>query len=99
MRPPGGGYDFCRYAAAALLLLYGFAKLTGAQFTVLDSELDKPLRDVSGFWLTWYCFGYSQVYGTVIALAQIAGAVALLFPRTALLGACAMLPVIANIKS
>jgi hypothetical protein len=96
-RDGGFGYDFCRYAAAALLLLYGFAKLTGAQFTVLDSELDKPLREVSGFWLTWYYFGYSQAYGTIVALVQIAGAIALLFPRTALLGVCVLLPVVGNI--
>lgn len=86
-----------RYVAAFLLLTYGFAKLTGAQFAVLDSELDKPLRDVSGFWLTWYYFGYSQVYGTLIALVQIGGALGLLIRRTSLVAAILLLPVIANI--
>ena len=93
----GRGYDFSRYAAGCLLLLYGFAKLTGAQFTVLDSELDKPLREVSGFWLTWYYFGYSPLYGNIIALVQIIGAIALLSRRTALIGACVLLPIVGNI--
>lgn len=91
------GYVTSRYVAAFLLLTYGFAKLTGAQFTVLDSELDKPLREVSGFWLTWYYFGYSAFYGTIIAAVQIVGAVALLVRRTSLIGALLLLPVITNI--
>lgn len=91
------GYVLCRYLAASLLMAYGFAKITGSQFTVPDSELDKPLRDVSGFWLTWYYFGYSAVYGTMIALVQIVGAMALLVRRTALIGACLLLPVVGNI--
>lgn len=91
------GYVLCRYVAAALLLLYGFAKINGAQFTVLDSELDKPLREVSGFWLTWYYFGFSRVYGAFLALVQIGGAIALLVRRTALIGALVLCPVIGNI--
>lgn len=91
------GYVTSRYVAAFLLLTYGFAKLTGAQFTVLDSELDKPLREVSGFWLTWYYFGYSAFYGTMIAAVQIVGGLALLARRTALVGALLLLPVVVNI--
>jgi hypothetical protein len=90
-------YVASRYVAAFLLLTYGLAKLTGAQFTVLESELDKPLREVSGFWLTWYYFGYSPIYGTIVAVAQIAGAVALLGRRTALVGALLLLPLVGNI--
>ena len=59
-----------RWVAAALCILYGFAKLNGSQFTVLDSEVTKPLGQVSGFWLTWYYFGYSPIYGSLIALIQ-----------------------------
>ncbi|HYC88183.1 MAG TPA: hypothetical protein VEO54_03155 [Thermoanaerobaculia bacterium] len=90
-------YAFSRYFAAFLLLAYGFAKINGSQFTVLDSELDKPLRDVSGFWLTWYYFGYSAVYSTILALVQIGGAIALMIRRLALIGACVLLPVVSNI--
>ncbi|WP_143043783.1 hypothetical protein [Nonomuraea jiangxiensis] len=76
-----------RWIPVAILLQYGFAKIFGAQFTILDSELDKPMGTVSGFWLTWYYFGYSPVFGTLIALAQIGLGIALAFRRTALLGA------------
>jgi len=86
-----------RYVVAFLVITYGFAKLNGSQFTILDSELDKPLGQVSGFWLTWYYFGYSKFYGNLIAIAQVLGGVLLLFGRTTLLGACFLLPIIANI--
>jgi hypothetical protein len=86
-----------RYIAAFLVITYGFAKLNGSQFTILDSELDKPMGQVSGFWLTWYYFGYSKFYGNFIALAQIIGGVLLMFRRTTLIGSCLLLPIIANI--
>jgi hypothetical protein len=90
-------YLLCRYYAAFTLLMYGFAKLMGAQFTVLDSELAKPMGDVSGFWLTWYYFGYSAFYSSLIAWIQILGALLLCFSRTALVGALLLMPVLVNI--
>jgi hypothetical protein len=86
-----------RWVATVLCIVYGFGKLNGAQFTVLDSELTRPLGQVSGFWLTWYYFGFSPIYGSLIALIQIAGGILLAWPRTALLGALLLAPVMANI--
>jgi hypothetical protein len=86
-----------RYVVAFLVITYGFAKLNGSQFTILDSELDKPMGEVSGFWLTWYYFGYSKVYGNLIALLQVLGGILLMFRRTTLLGTCLLLPLFANI--
>lgn len=86
-----------RYVVALLVIFYGFAKLNGSQFTILDSELDKPLGQVRGFWLTWHYFGYSKFYGNLIALAQVMGGVLLMFRRTTLLGSCLLLPIITNI--
>jgi hypothetical protein len=86
-----------RWTAAVICFLYGFAKLNGSQFTILDSELTKPMGDVSGFWLTWYYFGYSSVYGTVIALSQIVAGVLLAIPRTAVAGGLLLLPIAGNI--
>ena len=48
-----------RWVAVVFSIAYGFAKLHGSQFTVLDSELTRPMGEVSGFWLTWYYPGYS----------------------------------------
>lgn len=90
-------YLAARYYAAYTLLGYGFAKVMGAQFTVLDSQLAKPMGDVSGFWLTWYYFGYSVAYSSLVAWAQIIGAVLLCFRRTALAGALLLLPVMVNV--
>lgn len=90
-------YTILRYVVAFLVITYGFGKLNGSQFTILDSELDKPMGQVSGFWLTWYYFGYSMFYGNIIALAQVLGGVLLMFRRTTLLGSCLLLPIIANI--
>lgn len=86
-----------RWFAALILIVYGFAKLNGSQFTVLDSELDKPMGTVSGFWLTWYYFGYSPVYGNLVAVLQIVGGLLLTLPRYALVGALLLLPVVVNI--
>jgi hypothetical protein len=90
-------YGLVRWAIALVLLFYGFGKLTHAQFTILDSELDKPMGHVNGFWLTWYYFGYSGVYGTIIALSQIGGAILLTFRKSALLGASLLFPLVVNI--
>ncbi len=86
-----------RWIAATMCFVYGFAKLNGSQFTILDSELTRPLGEVSGFWLTWHYFGYSQVYGSLLALLQIAAGILLVVPRTALAGALVLLPIVANI--
>jgi len=92
-----GLYTFCRLFVAFVLLFYGFAKLNGAQFTILESELDKPMREVSGFWLTWYYFGYSALYGAFVAGVQIIPAIMLLFRRTTLIGSAILFGVIGNI--
>ena len=90
-------YIFLRYAVSLAMLFYGFAKLEGAQFTVLDSEIEKPLAQVNGFWLTWYYFSYSAFYGSTIALVQIACALLLMSRKTTFLAACLLLPIMVNI--
>ncbi|HEX7707689.1 MAG TPA: hypothetical protein VF701_14625 [Thermoanaerobaculia bacterium] len=90
-------YDLSRWFVALAMSLYGFAKLFGAQFTVLDSELDKPMREVPGFWLTWYYYSYSAVYGNLLALTQIAGGLMLTFRRTTLAGAVLLFGILSNI--
>ena len=89
--------DPARWIAAVICFTYGFAKLNGSQFTILDSELARPMGEVSGFWLTWYYFGFSPAYGTLIALVQIGGGLLLTLPRTAVAGALVLLPVVVNI--
>jgi hypothetical protein len=91
------GSRLLRYLSALVLFVYGFAKINGSQFTILDSKLDKPMGQVSGFWLTWYYFGFSHFYGTMLALVEIGAGVLLTFRRTTVLGACILVPMLANI--
>jgi hypothetical protein len=97
LRQKKRGYRVLRFVVAFFIILYGFAKLNGAQFTILSSELDKPMGQVSGFWLTWYYFGYSPIYGNFVGIVQIMGGVLLMFRKTTLLGTCLLLPVVTNI--
>lgn len=90
-------YRALRFVVSSFIILYGFAKLNGSQFTILASELDKPMGQVSGFWLTWYYFGYSPIYGNFIGVAQILGGILLMFRKTTLLGSCLLFPIITNI--
>src|SRR5216110_286805 len=90
-------YRALRFVVSFFIILYGFAKLNGSQFTILASELDKPMGQVSGFWLTWYYFGYSPIYGNFIGLMQIVGGVLLMFRKTTLLGSCLLFPIVTNI--
>jgi len=80
-----------------MLLIYGFVKIVGAQFNVGDWLLDEPIGDISGFWLTWYFFGYSTGYKISIGLIEILGGLLLLFPKTAFAGALTSLAVMINI--
>ncbi len=90
-------YTICRYFAATMLLLYGFAKINGSQFTVTDSLLDEKLETLSGIGLVWYFFGYSTAYKIAIGLVEIGGGILLLFRRTTLIGSVAMTGVMFNI--
>lgn len=96
-RPRTPSQSVARWIVAVMAVTYGFAKLNEAQFTVLDSELDKPMGSVSGFWLTWYYFGYSAVYGGLLAALQIIGGLLVTQPRFALTGALLLLPMVTNI--
>jgi len=90
-------YTFCRWFVAVVLVTYGFAKIMGSQFTILESWLDTPMGEVPGFWLTWYYFGYSPIYGNLIAVLQILGGLLLTFHRTTLLGAALLFGIMSNI--
>ncbi|MEZ4376684.1 MAG: hypothetical protein R3B35_00205 [Gemmatimonadales bacterium] len=92
-RTPG----LLQWVGAVIAITYGFAKLNGSQFTVLDSELARPMGDVQGFWLTWYWLGWSAAYGGLIAATQVLGGVLLVLPRFSLAGALLLLPVVVNI--
>lgn len=74
-----------RYSIAFNLATFGWKKLFGLQFLVPPEVASRPMNQQPGEILTWFYFGYSPVFGTIIALIQIVGSYFLLFRRTFLL--------------
>jgi hypothetical protein len=92
-----GLLDWLRYFCAFMLYMYGTSKLLHLQFNLQSELAQRAIGSLSGYQLTWYYFGVSRVYACILGLTQVAGATLLLFRKTTLMGALAMLPVMANI--
>ena len=92
-------FGLIRYWLAAGICCYGFAKILGQQFSGADEIIlrDSLLGDVSGNYLTWYYFNFSQPFILIIGYLQIAGSLLLLFRRTTLAGTFVLLPVMVTI--
>lgn len=88
--------DGLRYFCAFMLYMYGVSKLLHFQFNVAELA-PRPIGSLNGYQLTWFYYGYSRVYASILGLTQITGATLLLFRKTTLLAAVMMLPVMANI--
>lgn len=83
---------------AFYMIDYGWSKISGGQFTLHDLHLtEKPIKDIDNFYVAWYLFGRSKVFNVVIGLIQITASILILIPRTKLIGALALLPILANI--
>jgi hypothetical protein len=89
--------DWLRYISAFLLMGYGASKLAHLQFHLNHTLATRPVNSLTGYELTWFYYGYSRIYSIILGMTQVSGGALLLFRRTALLGALAMLPVIVNI--
>jgi hypothetical protein len=89
--------DWLRYISAFLLMGYGTSKLAHLQFHLNHALAARSVSSLTGYELTWFYYGYSRTYSVVLGITQVGGGALLLFRKTALLGALAMLPVIVNI--
>ena len=89
--------DWLRYISAFLLTGYGSSKLAHMQFHLNHTLAPRPVSSLTGYELTWFYYGYSRTYSVILGITQVGGGALLLFRKTALLGACAMLPVVTNI--
>lgn len=89
--------DWLRYFCAFMLYMYGSSKLLHMQFHLNAELAGRPVGSLNGFELTWFYFGYSRSYATILGLTQVIGATLFLFRKTTLLAAATMLPVMANI--
>lgn len=79
---------YLRYAVAAVLLGYGFAKLPPSQFQPPGADLlVRTYGDSSPMGLLWTFMGYSPAYTMFAGVAEIVPGLLLLFQRTTTLGA------------
>jgi len=92
-----GLLNWLRYFCAFMLYMYGTSKLLHFQFNLQSELAPRPIGSLNGYQLTWFYFGVSRVYACILGLMQVAGATLLLFRKTTLLGALAMLPIMVNI--
>jgi hypothetical protein len=90
-------YSVIRYGIAFSIACFGWKKIFGLQFIVPEEIASLPMNRQDGEWLTWYYFGYSTAYGTIIAGLQIGGAILLLFRRTTLFGGILLFGVMLNL--
>jgi hypothetical protein len=92
-----GLLHWLRYFCAFMLYMYGTSKLLHFQFNLQSELAPRPIGSLNGYQLTWFYFGVSRVYACILGLMQVAGATLLLFRKTSLIGALAMLPIMVNI--
>lgn len=89
---------YIRYALAAILLSYGFAKVPPLQFQPPGPEsLVRTYGDSSPMGLLWTFMGFSPAYTMFAGFAEIIPGVLLLLRRTATLGALIGAATMANI--
>lgn len=65
-------------------IIYAFAKFSGSQFSRLD--INAQINDVDSITLVWYFFGYSHVYGLIIAIGQFFAGIFTIWNKTYRLG-------------
>jgi hypothetical protein len=87
-----------RYTLAYMVLIYAWDKVFRIQFTAPDPmRLTESYGESSPMALMWTFVGYSGFYTVFSGLAELAGALLLLFRRTVLLGALILTAVMANV--
>lgn len=87
-----------RYSLAYMVLIYAMDKVFRLQFGFPSLlRLIEPYGDSSPMALMWTFIGYSGFFTVFSGLAEVAGAVLLLFRRTTPLGALTLTVVMANV--
>ena len=91
----------CRLYVFFFLTVYGLGKVIGAQFYTesrIPNEIAQiPISLVSDFDLAWVFMGRSYGYMLFIGLAEIFGALLLLFNKTKLIGTFILIPILVNV--
>jgi hypothetical protein len=91
----------CRLYVFFFLTAYGIGKVIGAQFYTASRMPDglalMPIGQVPDFDLAWVFMGRSYGYMLFIGLAEVIGAVLLLFNKTKLIGTLVLIPIMVNV--
>ena len=91
----------CRLYVFFFLTAYGIGKVIGAQFYTASRMPDglalMPIGQVPDFDLAWVFMGRSYGYMLFIGLAEVIGAVLLLFNKTKLIGTLILIPIMVNV--
>ena len=66
--------DWLRYFCAFMLYMYGISKLVHLQFNMQSELAQQPVGSLTGYQLTWFYFGFSLVYASILGLTQVVGA-------------------------
>ncbi|MDR7208188.1 hypothetical protein [Flavobacterium piscis] len=90
-------YSGIRYSLAFNIAAFGWKKFYGLQFIVPEEISNMPMNQQTGEWLTWFYFGYSHIFGIIIAVIQILGGYLLLFRKTMLMGALILFALLLNL--
>jgi hypothetical protein len=89
---------FLRYTLAWIMVIYAWNKIINVQFKFPElPRLVEAYGDSSPMALLWFYMSYSHPYVVFGGLAELAGAVCLLFRRTTTLGALILLGVVGNV--
>lgn len=96
-RPYSKLLDWLRYICAFLLYMYGTSKLIHLQFHLQTELAQQPIGSLNGYQLTFYYYGFSRTYASILGILQLIGATLLLFPKSTLIGAAIVTPMMANI--
>ena len=91
----------CRLYVFFFLTFYGLGKVIGAQFympgSIPDEIAQMPIGLVPDFELAWVFMGRSYGYMLFIGLAEVIGAILLLFNKTKLIGTLILIPIMVNV--
>ena len=91
----------CRLYVFFFLTFYGVGKIVGGQFYTPDLvpiEIETmPIKEITNFDLAWVFMGRSFGYILFIGIAEILGAILLLFNKTKLIGTFILVPIMINI--
>jgi hypothetical protein len=90
-------FTIIRYSIAFNIASFGWKKIFGLQFIVPSEVAGKPMNQQPGETLTWYYFGYSPVFGTLIAITQLIASYLLLFRKTFIISCLVLFALMLNI--